>query len=112
MWTMLQQPKPGDYVLATGEAHSVREFIEHAFAVTGRQITWRGKGGEEVGVDGNSGDVLVSVDPRYFRPTEVDYLLGDASKAHEVLGWKHRTSFVELVKEMVEADLKALDGER
>jgi GDPmannose 4,6-dehydratase len=112
MWTMLQQPKPGDYVLATGEAHSVREFIEHAFAVTGRQITWRGKGGEEVGVDGNSGEVLVSVDPRYFRPTEVDYLLGDASKAHEVLGWKHRTSFAELVKEMVEADLKALDGER
>lgn len=110
MWMILQQPKPDDYVLATGEAHSVREFIERAFAVTEREITWRGKDVEEVGVDAKSGEVLVRVEPQYFRPTEVDYLLGDASKAHKALGWKHRTSFADLVAEMVQADLKALSA--
>ena len=110
MWMILQQAKPDDYVLATGEGHTVREFVERAFAVTGRQIVWRGKGDGETGTDAKSGEVLVSVDPRYFRPTEVDALVGDASKAHKVLGWKHRTSFAALVKEMVEADLKALDS--
>ena len=108
IWLMLQQSKPDDYVLATGEAHSVREFVERAFAVVGRKVSWRGKGDNEVGVDGKSGELLVKVDPRYFRPTEVDRLVGDASKAHRVLGWKHRTSFAELVTEMVEADLKAV----
>ena len=106
MWLMLQQPEPGDYVLATGEAHSVREFVEAAFARVGRTIEWRGSGIEEEGVDGKTGAVLVSVDPRYFRPTEVEFLLGDASKAHEKLKWKHRTSFSGLVAEMVDADLK------
>jgi GDPmannose 4,6-dehydratase len=110
MWTILQQPKPDDYVLATGEAHSVREFVERAFAVVGRDIVWRGRGTDEVGADANSGEILVRVDPQYFRPTEVDYLLGDASKAHKMLGWKHRTSFADLVVEMVEADLRQLDA--
>ena len=81
MWLMLQQDKPDDYVLATGETHSVREFVELAFAETGRKIAWRGAGTEEQGVDAKSGQVLVSIDPRYFRPTEVDYLLGDPGKA-------------------------------
>ena len=105
MWTILQQERPDDYVLATGESHSVRQFIEHAFAVVGRQIRWQGEGLDEVGLDLKSGNVLVSIDPRYFRPTEVDELRGDASKAHRVLGWKHRVSFDDLVAEMVTSDL-------
>jgi GDPmannose 4,6-dehydratase len=110
MWLILQQDKPGDYVLATGEMHTVREFIETAFANVGRTIRWRGKGIEEVGFDEKSGEVLVEVDPRYFRPTEVDSLLGDASKARRELGWKHKVSFADLVKEMMQADLKAIGG--
>jgi GDPmannose 4,6-dehydratase len=106
MWMMLQQEKPDDYVLATGAAHSVREFVERAFAVVGRPISWRGKGVEETGVDAKSGEVLVRVDPQYFRPTEIDYLLGDAGKARKTFGWEHHTSFAELVSEMVAADLK------
>ena len=106
MWLMLQQPAPGDYVLATGEAHSVREFVEAAFARVGRTIEWRGAGVKEEGVDAKTGAVLVSVDQRYFRPTEVDFLLGDASKAHRDLRWKYRTSFSDLVAEMVDADMK------
>ena len=105
MWLMLQQPEPGDYVLATGEGYSVRDFVEAAFARVGRTIEWRGSGVNEEGVDSKTGAVLISVDPRYFRPTEVDFLLGDASKAHEKLKWKHKTSFSELVAEMVDADL-------
>jgi GDPmannose 4,6-dehydratase len=105
MWLMLQQDAPDDYVLATGEAHSVREFVELAFACTGRQILWRGGGADEVGVCARSGRELVRVDPRYFRPTEVDLLQGDAGKARARLGWRHRTPFPELVREMVEADL-------
>jgi GDPmannose 4,6-dehydratase len=107
MWLMLQQEKPDDYVLATGESHSVREFVEKAFGVTGRTITWSGKGVDEIGRDAASGAVLVRVDPRYFRPTEVDRLLGDSSKARARLGWRHETSFDELVREMVAADLDA-----
>ena len=107
MWLILQQPKPDDYVLATGVCRSVREFIELAFAQVGRAITWRGSGKDEVGVDG-SGRILVKVDPSYFRPTEVDQLLGDASKAHRELGWKAETTLDELVAEMVKSDLELL----
>jgi GDPmannose 4,6-dehydratase len=103
MWLMLQQPTPDDYVLATGEQHSVREFVEAAFAETGRPIEWRGSGLGETGVDARSGEV-VAIDPRYFRPTEVDSLVGDASKARARLGWRHTTGFRELVRAMVEAD--------
>jgi len=105
MWLILQQKEPDDYVLATGESHSVREFVEKAFAQIGRTIVWRGRGLEEKGFDKSSGEVMVEIDSRYFRPTEIDALLGDASKAHTKLGWKHRTSFDGLVKEMVEADM-------
>jgi len=108
MWMMLQQPKPGDYVLATGEAHTVRELIEHAFAVVGRHIAWRGQGKDEVGIDQKSGEVLIEIDPNYFRPTEVDRLLGDPSKAHRELGWKHRVAFSELITEMVKSDIEQL----
>jgi GDPmannose 4,6-dehydratase len=106
MWMMLQQPAPGDYVLATGEAHSVREFVERAFAVVGRRIVWQGSGRDEVGVEEKTGRVLVEVDPRYYRPTEIDRLCGDPSKARRTFGWKHRTSFDELVAEMVQSDVK------
>ena len=111
MWLMLQQPEPGDYVLATGEAHSVREFVERAFGCVGRTIVWRGKGVDEVGDDAKTGEELVRIDPRYFRPTEVDELRGDPSKAQAKLGWRHKTGFAELVSEMVEADLEAVDRE-
>jgi GDPmannose 4,6-dehydratase len=112
MWLMLQQPEPGDYVLATGESHSVREFVERAFACVGRTIEWTGKGADEVGVDARTGHDLVRIDPRYFRPTEVDALLGDAAKARAKLGWRHKTTFAELVAEMVAHDLKLIDQER
>jgi GDPmannose 4,6-dehydratase len=105
MWMIVQQDEPDDYVLATGEKHSVREFVEHAFAEVGRRIVWRGKGQDETGIDVKSGQVLVAIDPRYFRPTEVDMLVGDSSKARQRLGWRHRTSFADLVKEMVASDL-------
>lgn len=108
MWRILQQDTPDDYVLATGEMHSVREFVERAFAVVGRSIVWRGEGVEEVGVDEASGQVLVAIDPRYFRPTEVDLLLGDPAKARAKLGWRHTTSFPALVEEMVLSDVAAL----
>ena len=113
MWLMLQQPEPDDYVLATGEAHAVREFIERAFAVIGRCIEWRGAGVDERGIDSRTGRTLVRVDPRYFRPAEVELLIGDASKARDRLGWHHTTGFDELVAEMVEADLRDLQtGQR
>jgi GDPmannose 4,6-dehydratase len=108
MWLMMQQPKPDDYVLATGEAHSVREFVERAFAVVGRRIRWRGEGLSEIGIDDANGKELVKVDPRYFRPTEVDILMGDPSKARSKLGWKHKVKFDELVAEMVTSDLDAI----
>jgi GDPmannose 4,6-dehydratase len=111
MWAMLQEPTPGDYVLATGETHSVREFVELSFAEIGRTIEWSGSGIEEIGRDAAGGQVLVRVDPAYFRPTEVDLLLGDPTKAKEVLGWSHRTSFRELVHDMVQSDLKIARGQ-
>ena len=111
MWRILQQPEPDDYVLATGETHSVREFVEKAFAQIGVRIAWEGVGIEEKGLDARSGRVLVQVDPRYFRPTEVDLLVGDPSKARSKLGWQHSVSFEQLVAEMVAADLKTIAGE-
>ena len=111
MWRVLQQDTPDDYVLATGETHAVREFVELSFAEVGRTITWKGKGVDEKGIDAKSGEVLIEIDPRYFRPTEVDLLLGDPTKAHEKLGWKHTTSFREMVKEMVSADMETVKAE-
>jgi GDPmannose 4,6-dehydratase len=111
MWLMLQQDAADDYVLATGEAHSVREFVELAFACTERQVRWRGRGVDEVGTCARTGKELVRVDPRYFRPTEVDLLQGDPGKAHTKLGWRHRTGFADLVREMVEADLVQVQRE-
>jgi GDPmannose 4,6-dehydratase len=111
MWMILQQAEPDDYVLATGEAHTVREFVEKAFAHVGRSIDWQGSGAEEKGVERATGRVLVELDPRYRRPSEVDTLRGDASKAHAKLGWHHTVSFDALVQEMVEADLAAVKRE-
>jgi GDPmannose 4,6-dehydratase len=111
MWLMLQQPTPDDYVLATGEAHSVREFVERAFACVDRKIEWRGRGKNETGIDVRNGRELVCIDPRYFRPTEVDALQGDPSKARNKLGWSHKTSFADLVTEMVTRDLEDVDRE-
>jgi len=105
-WLILQQDQPGDFVISTGEQHSVREFVAKAAARLGYAIEWRGEGVAEEGVDRESGRVLVKVDPRYFRPTEVETLLGDCSKAKAQLGWRPETSFDELVREMVEADLE------
>jgi GDPmannose 4,6-dehydratase len=111
MWRIVQHPEASDYVLATGETHSVREFIERAFGAIGRALVWRGTGVEEVGLDERTGETLVEVDPRYFRPTEVDLLLGDPTKARNVLGWTHTTPFSDLVIEMVEADRLAVRRE-
>lgn len=105
MWRILQQDEPDDYVLATGEAHSVREFVELAFRCVGREIVWQGEGADEIGIDNKTGGELVAVDPNYFRPTEVDLLLGDPTKAMQKLGWRHTTTFPELIREMVDADL-------
>lgn len=108
MWMMLQQDEPDDYVLATGETTSVRQFVEWAFADAGIRLEWRGSGIDERGFCASTGRCLVEVDPRYFRPTEVDLLLGDPSKAHQKLGWRHETSVRELAREMVEADLEIM----
>jgi GDPmannose 4,6-dehydratase len=108
MWLMLQQEQPDDYVLATGENHSIREFIERAFGEVGRSIEWSGSGLEEVGRDARTGARLVAIDSRYFRPTEVEQLIGDPTKAREKLGWRHEVGFEELVREMVAADLEAV----
>jgi GDPmannose 4,6-dehydratase len=108
MWRILQHAKPDDFVLATGEEHSVREFVERAFAEVGQQIVWRGIGVDEVGIDPASDAVLVRVDPRYFRPTEVHTVLGDASKAREQLGWSPTVKFSDLVAQMVASDLARL----
>jgi GDPmannose 4,6-dehydratase len=112
MWLMLQQPYPSDYVLATGEAHSVREFVELAFSHVGRTVAWRGQGLEEEGIDQFTGEILVSIDPRYFRPADVNLLLGDPSKARRQLGWHHRIGFRELVAEMMDADLEVIRREQ
>jgi GDPmannose 4,6-dehydratase len=111
MWRILQHGVPDDFVLATGETHTVREFVARAFAETGREIVWRGTGVEEKGVDARNGEVLVEIDPRYFRPTEVDFLLGDPAKARAELGWTHTTSFADLVKDMLRSDLDVVRRE-
>ncbi|WML35479.1 GDP-mannose 4,6-dehydratase [Clostridium sp. OS1-26] len=110
MWLMLQQDRAEDYVIATGETHTVREFAELAFREVGMELEWQGKGVYEKGIDKKTRKTLVDVNPRYFRPTEVELLLGDASKANNKLGWKPRTSFEELVHIMVEADVKDICG--
>ena len=105
MWLMLQQDKPDDYVLATGETIAVREFVSWCFAEVGVTLAWRGEGLDEQGICRATGKSLIAVDPRYFRPTEVDLLIGDPTKAHKVLGWRHETSARVLAAEMVAADL-------
>jgi GDPmannose 4,6-dehydratase len=109
-WLMLQQEQPEDYVIATGVQYSVRDFVNAAASELGMSIEWKGEGVDEKGYDKDSGNILVEVDPRYFRPTEVETLLGDPSKAKEKLGWTPRVSFEDLVAEMVREDLK--DAER
>jgi GDPmannose 4,6-dehydratase len=111
MWLILQQDEPDDYVLATGKMHSVREFVERAFAEVGRKIEWRGSGVDEVGFETDTGVERVRIDARYFRPTEVEQLLGDATKAKEKLGWTPTVSFGDLVAEMVRSDLKVVAQE-
>ena len=106
MWLILQHDKPEDFVIATGETHSVREFAELAFKEAGIDIEWQGEGVNEKGIDSKTGKVVIEIDPRYFRPTEVELLLGDPSKAEKVLGWKRKVSFPELVKRMVKYDLE------
>ncbi|MBN2158002.1 MAG: GDP-mannose 4,6-dehydratase [Spirochaetes bacterium] len=108
MWMMLQQPKPKDYLLATNENHSVREFIEHAFNYVGIDISWKGSGVNETGIDSKSGKTLVKINPRYFRPGEVDHLLGDYSLAKKELGWSPKVKFKELVEIMVQRDLERI----
>src|ERR1700730_2960774 len=111
MWLMLQQAVPDDYVLATGEKHSVREFAQEAFAQIDLRIEWRGSGVDEKGLEAGTGRTLVEIDARYFRPTEVEFLCGDPSKARAKLGWSHKVSFDELVREMVDSDLEAVRSE-
>ena len=106
MWRMLQQDEPDDYVLATGEMHTVREFVEKSFAVVGITIEWEGEAEAEVGKNAETGAVLVRIDPRYYRPTEVEQLLGNPAKAQSVLGWERKCSFQELVEDMVTSDVK------
>jgi GDPmannose 4,6-dehydratase len=112
MWRILQQDTPDDYCLATGETHSVREFVELAFGHIGCNIKWQGNGVDEQGIDAETGRVLIQIDPRYFRPTEVDELLGDPSKAREKLGWEHKTSFPELVSMMMASDMEVVAEEK
>ena len=108
MWRILQADEPGDYVLATGETHTVREFVEEAFAVMGEEISWKGTGIEETGILKSTGKIVVAIDPRYYRPTEVDLLLGNPSKAKEKLGWVPKVTFKELVKIMMKADFEKI----
>ncbi len=112
MWRILQHNEPDDFVIATGETHSVREFVELAFREAGFHIQWQGAGVDEKGIDAETGETLVEVDPRYFRPTEVDLLHGDATKAREKLGWEPRTSLRQLVSEMVEEDLRLFEKDK
>jgi len=108
MWLMLQAGQPDDYVIATGESHSVREFCEKAFALVDKTIIWKGKGAAEKGIDKATGKVLIEIDPNYFRPSEVEYLQGDPGKAKNKLGWQPKVRFEELVRIMVEADVKEI----
>ncbi|QWV92666.1 GDP-mannose 4,6-dehydratase [Geomonas oryzisoli] len=111
MWRMLQADRPDDYVVATGETHSVREFAEQVFGSLGMELAWKGEGEREQGVDVKTGKVLIEIDPRYFRPAEVDLLLGDATKARRELGWEPKTSFRQLVKMMTDSDLAIAERE-
>ncbi len=111
MWLILQHDKPDDFVVATGETHSVKEFVELAFREVGIFVEWQGEGIDEVGIDSENGRKLVAVDPHYFRPTEVEKLLGDATKAREELGWVPKVTFKELVRRMVVSDLKEAEKE-
>jgi GDPmannose 4,6-dehydratase len=108
MWRIVQQPEPDDYVLATGETHTVREFVERAFAEVGIEIAWKGAGVAEQGLDKKTGRILVEIDQRYFRPTEVEFLLGDPAKAWKKLGWRHTVTFPQLVSEMVAKDVAGM----
>ena len=110
MWQMLQQPVPDDYVIATGEPHPVRRFVEEAVSVVGIELYWRGEGVDEVGIDSRTGEELVAVDPWYFRPTDIDLLVGDATKARVNLGWESKTRLQELVRLMVEADVREVES--
>jgi GDPmannose 4,6-dehydratase len=110
MWMMLQQEQPDDYVVASGEMHTVREFIEKSFAHIGHQIQWQGEAVNEVGIDSVSGETIIRIDPRYYRPAEVEQLLGDPSKAEKQLGWKAEVKFEQLVKIMTDGDLRLLDN--
>jgi GDPmannose 4,6-dehydratase len=112
IWLMLQQPRPDDFVIATGETHTIREFAEEAFRLVGVEIVWEGSEAEEKGLNRKTGKVLVEVSPEFFRPAEVDLLMGNPRKASEKLGWRPRTPFKELVRKMVEADLKWIDEEK
>lgn len=109
MWMMLQQEQPDDYVVATGEMHSVREFVEKAFAHVGRTIEWQGQAKDEVGIDTTTGSIVVRIDPKYYRPCEVEQLLGDSAKAKRQLGWEPKVKFEELVQIMTEGDLRLLN---
>lgn len=108
MWMMLQRDTPSDYVIATGETHSVREFVEASFRYIGRQIIWEGEGVDEIGIEQDTGIVRVRINPKYFRPTEVDLLLGDASKAKRELNWAPKVTFMELVNDMMAADIELM----
>jgi len=112
MWLMLQKDKPGDYVIATGESHSVREFVEETCKILGIEIKWKGQGVNEVGIDKVTGKEIIRIDPKYFRPSEVDLLQGNPSKAEKELGWKSKTKFKELIKIMVESDLQKAKREK
>ena len=111
MWLILQQDEPDDYVLATGATHSVREFVEAAFAQVDCRIDWQGGGPDEIGVDVKTGKTVVAIDPRYYRPTEVDRLVGDPAKARERLGWRPKHNFADIVREMVASDIALLEAE-
>ncbi len=112
MWLMLQQDTPDDYVLATGVTNSVRHFVNLAFARVGKKLRWEGEGINEKGIDTETGAILVEVDPKYFRPTEVDLLIGDPTKAQKELGWKHKYELTDLVNEMIDADVKTFKREK
>lgn len=108
MWLMLQQQEPEDFVIASGQMHSVREFVEAAFKHIGKEIIWEGKGIEEIGKEKDTGTIRVRINPRYLRPTEVDLLLGDSTKAKDKLGWVPRVTFPELVKDMMDSDIELM----
>ena len=111
MWLMLQQDNPDTYVIATGETHTIREFAEEATKILGYKTKWEGKDENEIGIDEKSGKILVKVNPKFYRPAEVDLLLGDSSKAEKVLGWKRKVGYKELCKMMVEADIERIKKE-